>query len=366
MEIFINDVDFFNLEAMKYYSFAKTYSGNKALKAKELVNSGLYYGGRKMDGIWGMIIKDIEGNFHLRSRTESVNGGYADKADWIPHICEELSDLPNGTVILGEVYLPKNEGSRKVTSVLNCLKDTCLAKQKKDEWLHFYIFDVIAYAGKSLINTKFINRIKYFDKIESTEHVEKAVYISGKELWDFYLETLEEGGEGVVIYHEDSLYYPGKRPAWKTLKLKKELEETVDAFCDGGTKPPTKLYNGKELETWSYWYNEKTGEKFNTCKIIEYTNGEPLVPISKGFYHGWVSAISFSVMDNDTPKHIAWISNIPDEIKANPEKYVNKVAELSAMEIENIDGNYSLRHGKIINWREDKRPEDCDFKQISN
>ena len=44
MEIFIDGVDFFNLDAMKYYSFAKTFKGNKKAKAKELVFSEYYYG----------------------------------------------------------------------------------------------------------------------------------------------------------------------------------------------------------------------------------------------------------------------------------------------------------------------------------
>lgn len=39
---------------------------------------------------------------------------------------------------------------------------------------------------------------------------------------------------------------------------------------------------------------------------------------------------------------------------------------LTAMEIECIDGEYSLRHGRIENWRDDKKPEDCDFSQVAN
>lgn len=366
MEIFIDGVDFFNLDAMKYYSFAKTFKGNKKAKAKELVFSEYYYGSRKMDGIWTMIIKDMDGNFHSRSRTESVNGGYADKAEWIPHICKELEALPNGTALIGEIYFPDNEGSRKVTSVLNCLKDTCLSKQEKGEWLHFYVFDVVAYAGKSMLKTKFINRISTLNKIAPNEHVEISNYVKGEELWELYLNTIENGGEGIVITHIDSEYYPGKRPAWKTLKLKKELEDTIDAFCDGATKPPTKIYNGRELETWPYWIDDRTEKRLDGCHFIEYTDGAPITPVTRGYYNGWVSAISFSVMDNGKPKHIAWISNIPDEIKANPDKFKDKVAALTAMEIECIDGKYSFRHGSIEYWRDDKKPEDCGFNQIVN
>ena len=65
---------------------------------------------------------------------------------------------------------------------------------------------------------------------------------------------------------------------------------------------------------------------------------------------------------------IGYISGITDEIRKeivnSPEKYYHKVYELSAMEIENIDGNYSLRHGRILQERTDKNYRDCDFSQI--
>lgn len=383
MEIIINGFDFWNMIPQKYYSFTSSFKGDKKAKAKELVMSNKYFGSRKMDGSWNMIIKDMEGNFHMRSRTESVNGGYQDKAEWVPHICNELSSIPNGTALIGEIYFPGNEGSRKVTSVLNCLKDKCLERQKKNGYLHFYVFDIIAWDGKSLIDTSFEKRVaakdSYLFNLEAhylfnessfwAEHIECADYVKGKELWDLYGDVIAAGGEGIVITREDCKYLCGKRTAWMTLKMKKELQDTIDAFLDGDYKLATRSYNGKEIETWCFWENFKTGEKFNTCQIDMYRNGFPVEPISKGYYYGWASRVSFSVMKDGTPTHIAWISGITDELKAeiitNPEKWKNKVAELTAMEIENIDGNYSLRHGKIEKWRIDKNPKDCEFSQIT-
>ena len=154
-----------------------------------------------------------------------------------------------------------------------------------------------------------------------------------------------------------------------TLKMKKELEDTVDAFLDGDYKPANRLYDGKEMETWPYWENYKTGEKYDTCQIEDYRNGVPVEPVKKPYFFGWASAVSFSVMKDGKPIHIAWISNITDELKkeivTNPEKWKGKVAELTAMEIEHIDGDYTLRHGKIETWRADKKPEDCEFSQIT-
>ena len=375
MEIIIDGYDFWNMKAQKYYSFPSSYdSTRRKIEAKNLATSGNYYGSRKMDGAWNMLIKDLEGNFHLRSRTESVNGGYADKAEWIPHVCEELSAVPNGTVLIGEIYFPDNEGSRKITSVLNCLKDKCLERQKKNGYLHYYVFDVLAYNGKNIMEEPFEKRIDHYLSYElldvlKNDHVEIAEYKSGEDLWELYGEVIAAGGEGIVITKKGAPYQPGKRTAKLTLKMKKELNDTIDAFLDGAYKEPTKLYSGKELETWSFWINERTGERLPIgTHYDDYSKGSAITPVTKPFYYKWSSAVSFSVMKDNKPVHLAWISGITDELKqgiiSTPEKWIGKVAELTAMQVEHIDGEYTLRHGKIERWRNDKKPEDCDFSQI--
>jgi|GEM_PF-1429881 len=370
-DIIIDGFNFTTMAAQKYYSFTSSFKGDKKTKAKELIFSDRYLGARKMDGAWAMIIKDMDGNFHMRSRTESVNGGYQDKAEWIPHICKQLAAIPNGTALVGEIYFPDNEGSRKITSVLNCLKDKCLERQKKNGYLHFYIFDIIAWNGKSMIDMEFKDRIKYLnlELFKDLANVETANYVMGEDLWNLYSEIIAAGGEGIVITREDCHYLCGKRTAWMTLKMKKELEDTIDAFIDGDYKTATRLYTGKEIETWTFWENTKTGEKFNTCKFDDFSNGVPVEPVTKPYFYGWASAISFSVMNGDKPVHITWISGITDELKkeivTNPDKWIGKVAELTAMEIEHIDNDYTLRHGKIEKWRNDKNSTDCEFSQLT-
>lgn len=320
-----------------------------------------------------MIIKDIDGNFHLRSRSKNVENTYADKAEWIPHIIKELNNLPNGTVLLGELYRKGDEGSRKATAILNCLKEKSLERQAKTP-LTFYCFDCLAYNGKSLINEKIEIRVNHYlyyellDVLQNNNYIELAEYKEGEELWQLCGQILNAGYEGMVIQKKTAKYLCGKRKAWDSIKVKKELTDTIDAFLDGNYKTPTKEYSGKEIETWPYWLNEKTGQKFNTCKYDEFLQGAALTPITKPYYYGWASAVSFSVMEDGKPIHIAWISGIDDILKAeiisNPEKWKGKVAALTAMEIENVTGEYTLRHGKIDHWRSDKNPEDCGWDQI--
>lgn len=374
MNIVINNVDFWDgFAAQKYWSIGKNKSREERNKLiKDCMLGGNYIGARKYDGVWSMIIKDNDGNFHLRSRTENVNGTYADKADWIEPITNELKELPNGTVLLGEIYKANDEGSRKATAILNCLKDKSIARQKETP-LNFYCFDCLAFDGYTYLNISLIDRIKVIEDkvkylVKNPIRVEFAKYYDGEKLWDVCGEVLANGGEGVVIQKKTSVYTCGARKAWESIKVKKEINEYIDAFADGEYKPSTKEYNGSYIESWNLWENTETGEKFNTCKFKEYSNGEPYIPISKGYYNNWASAISFSLMKDGKPKHIAWISGITEDIRDkivnNPEVIVGQVAELSCMQIEEIEGEYSLRHGKIEQWRKDKTKEDCEFSQV--
>lgn len=376
MEIIIDGFNFWGMEPMKYWSFPKSYDKKrKKEESRAMIFGGNMIGSRKMDGAWNMIIKDMEGNIHVRSRQESVNGGYQDKAEWIPQVCDGLKDVPNGTVFLGEIYIPSDEGSRKVTSVFNCLKDKCLERQKNGKMLHYYIFDVLAFDGKSLINAPIDERVrKYLDvkihDVINSEFIEFADYKEGEELWELYCNIISSGGEGIVITQKTCKYLCGKRTARVTLKLKKELDDPVDAFIDGNYKTADKLYTGLSPETWDFWFNEKTGEKTRKNKFPEYTRGEAWIPIKKTAYYNWASSISFSVMKDGKPYHIGYISGIPDSMKEEITKegnsLIGKVYSLNAMMLECINGHYSFRHASINEERPDKRPEDCDFAQIAN
>lgn len=371
---YINDIDFHNLEAEKYWTFPKTYKGNAQEETKRFILSEEYLGAEKMDGHYARLIKDEDGNIILQGRSKSVSGDYLDKHEWVPQLQNFFDWLPNGTCLLGELYFPNQRGSRKVTTILGCLVDKAIERQKSGEKLCYYIFDIWAYNGESYLNKTAEERFKQLYRIgyeyaqPINEYVHYAKYTKGEELWNKLGEILNSGGEGIVITRANSKPEPGKRTARKTLKVKMEIEQTIDAFLDGNYKTPTRLYTGKEIETWAYWENVKTGEKSSENKYIEYSTGKPWEPVTKPYFNGWASAVSFSVMKDGKPTHIGWISGITDELKegivSDNKKWIGKVAELTAMEIEHIDGNFSLRHGKIVNWRSDKTYADCDFSQI--
>ena len=379
---FIDGYDFGEMEAMKYYAPPSTWSDEKKREnARMKIYSGDWYGAEKKDGYFAKLIKDEDGNIILYSRSRGVNGKFADKHEWVPHLNPFFEALPSGTCVLGELYFPSQPGSRNVTTIMGCLKEKAIARQEKGEKLHFYVFDCLAYAGQNKLVLGAKWRFDTIARMAVEEHsfVSYATYVYGADLNVLLQEILARGDEGVVITHKDGLYEPGKRPSKTTLKIKKELKQTIDCFFTGRGSAPTKEYTGKEIETWTYWLHQMTGEKINAEMYKEYKAGCPIIPITKGYYHGWYGSLEIGVLRrkegssckingieyHDTEVYpIGWLSGVTDEMKADPKKYAFKPMEVTAMEWDSW--NHTLRHGKMVGWRKDLIIGDCTFEKIEN
>ena len=358
----INNIDFHELPAQKYWSFPSGYKKDSKTETQNMIFSGDYVGARKMDGAFYKFIKNDDGSMELIGRSKSVNGDYLNKINWVPQLHSFFNSLPNGTCLLGEIYFPNKEGSSNVTTIMGCLKNKAITRQEKGDKLHYYVFDVLAYNGVSLYQKNIEYRIKYLiDCLHNEKYVEIADYLEGKELWNHLQEILSIGGEGVVITKKGTCYQPGKRPARQTLKVKKELQETIDCFFTGHATAPTKEYTGKEIETWQYWLNERTDEKLNGEYYKEYFNGAPLIPITKPYFNGWAGSLEIGVIKNDKVVPIGYLSGLSDEIKANYKDYKGKVIEVGAMEVLETGG---LRHAKMLNFRPDLTIKDCTWEKI--
>lgn len=367
----IDNVNFHEIIPQKYWSFAKSYKGNIKVETRNMIFSNEYIGARKIDGAFYKFIKNDDGTMELLGRNKSVNGDYLNKIDWVPQFGSFFNELPNGTCLLGELYFPNKEGSSNVTKIMGCLKDKAIARQEKEDKLHYYIFDILAFDGKSLYQKNIEDRVIYLNDINIikntnyNEYIDVAKYYEGKELWNQLQQILSIGGEGIVITKKGTCYQPGKRPARQTLKIKKELEETIDCFFTGKVTSPTKEYTGKEIKTWSYWLNDRTGEKVQGEYYKEYLKGAPYVPITKSYFNNWAGSLEIGVIKEDKVVPIGYISGLSDEIKANYKDYKGKIVEVTAMEILYDNGKFSgLRHAKIQQFRPDLTIKDCTWEKI--
>lgn len=375
---FIDGYDFGEMEAMKYYAPPSTWSDEKKRdNARAKIYSDDWLGAEKKDGYFAKLIKDEDGNIILYSRSRGVNGKFADKHEWVPHLNSFFNDLPNGTCLLGELYFPSQPGSRNVTTIMGCLKEKAIDRQNKGEKLHFYVFDCLAWGGESWLKKTAKSRFTWVSAFAPIDYVSFAQYVSGADLWTLLQEILARGDEGIVITKEDGLYEPGKRPSKTTLKIKKELKQTIDCFFTGVGSTPTHIYTGKEIETWKFWENSMTGAKMEAEMYKEYKAGCPIVPVTKGYYHGWCGSMEIAVLRHKEGSKckingveypdcevypIGWLSGLPDEMKAYPKKYAFKPIEITAMEWDGF--NHTLRHGKMVGWRSDLTIADCTLEKI--
>ena len=373
MSMLIDGIDFQNLESEKYWSFPKSFKGDPKEETRNMIFSGNYLGARKMDGAYYRFIKDMDGNMRLQGRSKSVSGEYLDKLDHVPHLLPYFESLPNGTCLLGEIYFPKNEGSSEVTKIMGCLAPKAIERQEKGPKLHYYIFDVWAYGGTSYMNKTIEDRIYELDEIynnwaddgnnersNAIAQINFATYYEGEELWEQLQKILAAGGEGIVMTKKGTVPSPGKRTARKTLKVKKEISENIDCFFTGRGTPPTRLYTGKEIETWKYWQNMRTGAKVEGEMYKEYAAGAALEPITKPYFHGWAGSLEIGVLKNGEVYPIGYLSGLTDEIKADPGAQRMKCIEVTAMEILPTGG---IRHAKLERFRPDLAPTDCTYEK---
>lgn len=379
----INGFDFGESEVMKYYAPPSTWSDEKKRdNVRTKIFSADWTGGEKKDGFFARLIVDDDGNITLTPRNRNTKGEFPNKIEWVPQIMPFVNSLPRGTCLLGELYFPSNPGSKNVQTIMGCLKEKALSRQDAGEKIHFYIFDCLAYNGTLTKDLGFARRAEYVDEIEQlhsgfTPYVQFANYYWTDDLWRRLQEILADGGEGMVLMHKDGVYEPGKRPSKTTLKVKKELAQTIDCFFTGYSTPPTKLYTGKEIESWPYWFNEASETYAKGLYFKDYQAGAPIIPVTKGFFNHWCGSMEIGVLrhkeganctindqiyENCEVVGIGLLSGVTEEMKANPIAFAFKPIEVSAMELDNESG--ALRHGKMKNWRPDLTIADCTWEKI--
>ena len=258
------------------------------------------------------------------------------------------------------------EGSNKVTSIMGCLKEKAIARQESGPKLHYYIFDILAFNGISLLDSSIELRIASLNKTKElyenkTKYIEWAKYYEGQELWNQLQTILADGGEGVVITKKGTCYQPGKRPARQTLKIKKELSETLDCFFTGRAQAPTRIYSGISLPSWQYWENPITNEKLEGNYYREYMNGAPVQPVTKSYFMGIAGSLEIGVLKDGKVYPLGWLSGLSEEIKGNYRDYTGKCLEVGAMQ---FTDDKALRHAKMVRLRPDLNMEDCTYEKI--
>jgi bifunctional non-homologous end joining protein LigD len=172
----------------------------------------------KLDGYRALAIKTA-GKVHLRSRNDNdFNARY-------PRIVKALADLPDETVIDGEIVALDEHGRPSFNSLQNY--------GSAGAPLHFFIFDVLILKGKDVMGDPLMRRRELIE-----EHIlpKLAEPIRYSPILDSTLRALIEsvkaqGLEGVVAKRRDSKYEPGQRSgAWQKMRVNQGQELVIAGY----------------------------------------------------------------------------------------------------------------------------------------
>lgn len=348
-------------EAMRMWSLPK----GKEHMLQEKCESGEYFGQIKKDGFWYQFVSG-ETESYLFSRNESRDTGLlTEKLANVPHIAEALNGLPKNTILIGEIYVPGGT-SKNTTRIMGCLPATAIKRQEEEGKIHYYLHDIIAFNGVSMLKMPALKRYDVLTKVFNSFNLAQYSFMELAEthtdnLFEKIGLALENGEEGMVLKHKDAPYSPGKKPAWSAIKCKKV--DYADVVCMG-FEDATKEYTGTELENWQYWENKELRTKtVGSCYGVEGYD-----PITKPYYFGWKTAIKIGAFDsNGNLKQIGTVSSgLTDDMKKditdNPDKYINQTMMVQCMEKDNAA--QTLRHPIFKGFRIDKNSKECTLEEI--
>lgn len=341
----------------------------------EMCSNGEYFLEEKIDGAFYQFVK-TEHYSYLFGRTVSKTSRIlTEKSANVPHIKDAFECLPAGTILIGEIYVPGGT-SKDTVSIMGCLPALAVQRQKNDP-IHYYVHDIIAYEGINLMNEGAESRYNILQAIWKLHNLDKYDFLRlavkvEENLEEEISRILQNGGEGAVLKKRNCPYSPGKRPAWSTIKIKQM--DTIDLVCTG-LCIATKEYTGKELDDWQYWAIEKKTElgwveeelwngPYKAIRGINYRT----VPITKPYYMGWKTAICIGAYDDDgnLVELGTASSGLTDEIKRLmtefPDNFIGTVVSLDCMSIDKKE--HTLRHPVVKNWRQDKNARECKISEV--
>lgn len=304
-----------------------------------------YIGQIKKDGIWYQLEKTDDGQVYLFSRAKDMKTGeFVEKIENVPHIKEWAEQLPNGTILIGEIYYPQ-ANVRDAIKIMRAKSDRAASFQRNSmEPIHYYIHDIIRYDGKFLVNNGYERR--YADlyehialKCDNPEYIEVASSVTSRlsNLLRYAIKTIQSGEEGIVLKSKQGIYLPGERPKYNC-----KITEPCGNICliITGFIKPYKYHLGSQKK-WKY-----------------YISGEP---VTKEYYYGWISGFQVSGYINGKLTYVGDItSGVSDAMKRvasySTDEYLGQVCET---EVLSWSMDLKIKNPRFIRLRNDKSPEEC-------
>jgi DNA ligase D-like protein (predicted ligase) len=173
----------------------------------------------KLDGYRAVAVKSGATTLYSRNG-KSLNRRF-------PYLVEPLRDLPDGTVIDGEIVALADDGR----PVFNLLQNFTSESGR----IRYFVFDLLCYQHRDLTSLPLIERREMLrsliavdsERIRISDHVEASAE-------QMLAAVREQRLEGVIGKRKDSIYEPGKRSgAWIKHRVNLGQEFVIGGFTPG-------------------------------------------------------------------------------------------------------------------------------------
>lgn len=283
----------------------------------------------KWDGIRAQVIKR-DGEVFIWSRGEElINESF-------PDILHQAQDLPDGTVIDGELLPFKEERVLSFNELQTRLNRKKISRKDLEETpVTIMAYDLLEWDGVDIREKPLLERreilegIKVFplSKLVNVGSIDEAKHLR--------LESRDRGVEGFMLKRWSSSYQTGrKRGDWWKWKIDPLTIDCVLLYAQSGSGRRSNLYTDYTLAVWK---------------------DKELVPVTKA-YSG--------LTDEELTSMDTWIKRNTVEkfgpVRSVKPEHVFEIAFEGIQESKRHKAGVALRFPRILRWRKDKRPEEAD------
>ncbi|HEY2990597.1 MAG TPA: non-homologous end-joining DNA ligase [Candidatus Binatia bacterium] len=174
----------------------------------------------KLDGYRCLAVKkDREVTLFSRNK-KSLNARF-------PQITRALESLESETVLDGEIVALDRAGHPSFNLLQN--------RRAKELRICFYVFDLLVYRGKSLLQTALDKRRRLLESVIAAlpEPIRLSETFAGQ-AEELIAAARELGLEGLIAKREESVYEPGKRSgAWTKYRIHHAQEFVIGGYAPG-------------------------------------------------------------------------------------------------------------------------------------
>src|SRR5215470_16081445 len=190
----------------------------------------------KFDGYRAVAVKS-DGRVGLFSRRrKSFDHNY-------PLIVEALAELPEGTVVDGEIVALDESGRPNFNLLQNFRSEASR--------IHYFIFDLLICEGRDLTKLPLVERRKLLKSLKLGLRRIRIADQFEASATDMLAAVRQQGLEGVIAKRKDSLYEPGKRTgSWVKCRVNRGQELVIGGYLPGSRGFDSLIvgyYRGRDL-----------------------------------------------------------------------------------------------------------------------